>query len=121
MTIKEQVAFTIENLINEYGTHHKVSRQELLELLESTFGTNRKSVIPSDYCYNRTNKGIEFSKSTRLLLFLGDGMYECLGENYNFNGDVYTREKGSKVDVVVGTWKEGIFYQNENWNLCGLK
>lgn len=121
MTINEQMKTVVDEIISEYGLHHKISLKELYELLGARFGTNSGSVIPSDYCYNRTNKGIEFLKKPRLFAFLGDGMYECLGENYPFNGSVYANEKGSSEEVEVGTWENGVFYKNNNWNLYCLK
>ena len=121
MTINEQMRTVVNEIIAEYGLHYKIGLKELYELLSARFGTNSGSIIPSDYCYNRTNKGIEFSKKPRLFSFLGDGMYECLGENYPFNGSVYTCEKGATEDVEVGYWQNGIFYENSNWNLYCLK
>ncbi len=64
--------------------------------------TNRTSVIPSDYCYNMVNKGIEFKKDDRLFENLGD-KYKHLGLNYNYNGEIYW--KGQAVDV----WENGEF------------
>ena len=121
MTINEQMKTVVDEIISEYGLHYKISLKELYELLGARFGTNSGSVIPSDYCYNRTNKGIEFLKKPRLFSFLGDGTYECLGENYPFNGSVYTCEKGSSEEVEVGTWENGVFYKNDNWDLYCLK
>lgn len=121
MTINEQMKTVVNEIIAEYGLHYKISLKELYELLGARFGTNSGSVIPSDYCYNRTNKGIEFSKKPRLFFFLGDGMYECLGENYPFNGSVYTCEKGSNEEIEVGVWKNGVFFENDNWKLYFLK
>lgn len=121
MTINEQMKTVVDEIISEYGLHYKISLKELYELLGARFGTNSGSVIPSDYCYNRTNKGIEFLKKPRLFSFLGDGMYECLGENYPFNGSVYANEKGSSEEVEVGTWENGVFCKNDNWNLYCLK
>ena len=108
-------------IVAEYGLHYKISLQEIYELLGVRYQTNRDSIRPSDYCYNRANKGIEFFKWPRLFRYLGEGMYECLGENYPYDGEVYTREKGSKKDEVVGTWKNGVFTKNERWDACGLK
>lgn len=120
-TINEQMRTVVSEIVAEYGLRYKISLKELYELLGARFGTNSGSVIPSDYCYNRTNKGIEFSKKPRLFYFMGDGMYECLGENYPFNGPVYICEKGSTEDIEVGVWKNGVFYENDNWNLYCLK
>lgn len=121
MTIEEQMVAVVDDIISEYGLHHKVSRVELYELLGTRYGRTSGSIIPSDYCYNRTNKGIEFLKKPRLFFFHGDGMYECLGENYPFSGAVYTRKKGESVDVEVGSWNNGVFQKNDNWDLYCLK
>lgn len=121
MTIDEQMRTVVTEIVSEYGARYKISLKELYELLAARFGTNNGSVIPSDYCYNRTNKGIEFHKKPRLFNFLGDGMYECLGENYPFNGYVYTCEKGSTEEIAVGIWENGIFQKNEKWDLFRLK
>jgi hypothetical protein len=116
MTIDEQMRTVVEEIISEYG-HYKISLKELYELIGARFQTNSGSIIPSDYCYNRVNKGIEFTKKPRLFRFLGNGLYECLGENYLFTGDV----ENAKDGTVVGTWKDGVFYKNDNWELLCLK
>ena len=121
MTIDEQMKIVVKEIISEHGEHYTISLKELYELLGARFGTNSGSVIPSDYCYNRVNKGIEFNKKPHLFRFLGDGMYECLGENYSFTGSVYSYQKGSTEEIEVGYWKNGDFQKNANWNLLGLK
>lgn len=120
MTIKEQMKTVVAEITSKYGKHYKISLKELCEILDARFGTNSNSVIPSDYCYDRTNKGIKFSKMPHLFIFCGDGMYECVGENYSFNGAVYTCEKGTKNDIIVGSWKDGRFSKNEKWDFYNL-
>ena len=119
--IDEQMRIIVNENISEYGLHYKISRGELYELLGARFQTKKGSIIPSDYCYDRTNKGIIFNKKPRLFAFLGKGMYECLGDNYPFTGPVFTHEKGAKNKCEVGYWENGLFKQNSNWELCGLK
>ena len=121
MKIHEQMQRVVNEIISEYGPRYHISLKELYELFSARFQTKEGSIIPSDYCYNRVNKGIDFLKWPRLFRYLGEGMYECLGENYPYNGEVYTREKGSKCDEVVGIWKNGVFSKNERWDSCGLK
>ena len=121
MTIDEQMRTVVNEIISEYGVHYKIGLRELYELLGARFQTNSGSIIPSDYCYNRVNKGIEFHKKPRLFRFLGDGMYECLGENYPFDGPVYTQPKGTKAEIIVGCWENGVFTPNANWDLYCLK
>ena len=121
MNISEQMRTVVNEIVSEYGSQYRISLKELYELLSARFQTKEGSIIPSDYCYNRVNKGIDFYKKPRLLKFLGDGMYECLGENYPYTGDVYTREKGSQAEEIVGTWKDGVFTKNKTWDDYGLK
>lgn len=121
MTISEQMQTITEKLIRCHSIGYRISSQEIKVLVATHFGTNYSSIIPSDYCYDRVNKGIDFHKKPHLFKFLGDGMYECLGKNYSFDGPVLTLEKGAKEEVQVGEWKNGHFIENENWTLCGLK
>ncbi|MDB5580299.1 MAG: hypothetical protein JWR80_5475 [Bradyrhizobium sp.] len=47
-------------LIGKEGT--QLSRRDILDLVTTRYpGTNKSSVIPSDYCYNIINKGIPFT------------------------------------------------------------
>ena len=121
MMIFEQMQEITEKLILQHGIECEISSQELKTLINVHFGTNPSSIIPSDYCYNRANKGIVFSGDTRLLVYGGRGVYICLGKNYPYDKPVYTRPKGTKTDIVVGTWEKGVFTPNINWELCGLR
>lgn len=121
MTVDEQMRTIVAEMVSEFGPHHEISLRELYEMLRARFQTNSGSIIPSDYCYNRVNKGIDFAKKPRLLEYLGDGMYKCLGENYLYSGNVYTREKGVKDDIPVGSWENGVFTKNDNWDRYCLK
>lgn len=71
------------------------------------FGTNINSIIPSDFCYNRVNSGIRFSKDNRLFEYLGRSAYKYLGEKYPYTGKIYHKPQGSKTDIVVGSWVSG--------------
>ncbi len=117
LTINEQMRIVVEELISEYGLHYKVNLKEIYEMVGLRFGTNVSSIIPSDFCYNRTNKGIDFVNKPRLFEFLGEGMYKCLGTNYPYNGDVYACNKGATEDIKVGCWVNGEFHKNDNWDL----
>ncbi len=117
MTIDEQMRKVVTEIVSEYGEHYKISLKELYEMLGARFQTNSGSIIPSDYCYNRVNKGIDFEKKPRLLYFLGNGMYECLGENYLFTGNVENASDG----MVVGRWENGVFQKYDEWDLLRLK
>lgn len=99
--LKDDSTLTSKILSLFNGNSNKVfTRKEIIEkVLETYPGTNPTSVIPSDYCYNITNKGIPFK--THLFEFLGAGDYKCLGKNYPYSGDILW--KGEKV----GEWENG--------------
>ncbi len=83
MSIKDKIFSTFEN---ERGK--AFSRKEIIDLvLEKYPETNRSSIIPSDYCYNITNKGIPFDN--HLFEHIEIGRYKVLGPNYKYNGDIY--------------------------------
>ena len=78
------------------------------------------SILPSDFCYNRVNKGISFEdklhRNRLLFAYVSRGVYACLGENYLYDGPVFTQPKGAKNETVVGNWNQGKFTPNENWD-----
>ncbi len=60
------------------GTHLK--RQQIIDLVVNRFNANPASIIPSDYCYNTTNKGK--TGSVNFFLNVSTDEYEYVGENY---------------------------------------
>lgn len=77
-----------------------LTRQQIIEMLLKTFpGTNPLSLIPSDYCYNKVNKGIKFDHF--LFESLGQGRYKVLGLEYPYEGPIYWKKKH------VGDWIKG--------------
>ena len=117
MTIPAQLQAIVSELISKYGIGYKISLKELYALMKLRYDTNPGSVIPSDYCYNRANKGIVFTKYPHLFVHVKRGIYECLGEGYPYNGPVYAKPKNSKSEFVIGTWENGTFLPNANWNI----
>ena len=90
---------------------------DVIEMLRSRFGTNPSSVILSDYCYNRFNDGIKFTK--HIFEYLDSNTYKYLGENYPYNGIIIHKPKGQGIEKTVGEWKNGIKILNETskiWN-----
>lgn len=121
LTIDEQMTIIVEEIISKHGCNYKIAGNDLIDKVVASFATNRASIIPADFCYNRVNKGINFDIKPRLLKFLGNGQYECLGKNYRYTGKVYTKPKGARTETEVGSWKDGKFTKNENWKKMGLK
>jgi len=79
----------------------KFGREEIIDLVVNTYpGTNRGSVVPPDYCYNKINKD-PASFNLHLFESLGAGRFKCLGQNYPYSGPIYW--KGEQV----GKWDKG--------------
>ena len=99
---------SIYEQLKEMLKHKKeevVTPSEMKEALFHKYGTNKDSVILSDYCYNRSNRGISFNK--HLFVYLNYGMYKYIGENADYNGLIYARTRNSPDDQVVGIWTDG--------------
>ena len=72
MTIFEQL---LEYFAGREDRLHTAA--EIKSELEARYGTNPTSVIPSDYCYNRWNKGVTTQKP--ILDWVGPGEYRFIG------------------------------------------
>lgn len=72
------------------------STREIIDKVILKHGGNRGSIIPSDYCYNLTNKGktddpilAEF----KMFEWISRGKYKYLGENYPYTGLIVSNPK----------------------------
>ena len=100
MSIYEQII----EICKKYNITH-ITTKEIKELLQREFGTSEGSILPSDFCYNRYNEGIKFDK--HIFEYIKKGVYSYLGENYQYNGRIIHKPKGSKTEEVVGYWENG--------------
>lgn len=101
-SILEKVKDTFENC--EIGT--VFTRQEIIDKVVLKHGCNPSSIIPSDYCYNRLNNGIDFGNYLHIFEYLTRSSYKYLGENYPYNGKIYHKPRSGK-EIVVGEWVNG--------------
>lgn len=77
------------------------SRKEIIDMILAAFpGTNRSSVLPSDYCYNIVNKGIKFEH--HLFEYFDKSEYKVLDKDYAFIGPILWKDR------KVGEWKDGV-------------
>ncbi|MEK5232775.1 hypothetical protein MHB42_13490 [Lysinibacillus sp. FSL K6-0232] len=77
-------------------------------LLEKKYGVNKSSVLLSDYCYNRYNEGVLFTK--HLFQYIDHNMYQYLGENALYTGLIFQKKKGQANECIVGEWINGVKY-----------
>lgn len=70
----------------------QIKRAELVEQVARECGCAKSSVIPSDHCYNRTNKGLR-NYHIKLFLHEEEGLYRFVGRNYPYDGVVVHRPR----------------------------
>ncbi|MEW6185006.1 MAG: hypothetical protein AB1585_04610 [Thermodesulfobacteriota bacterium] len=84
-----------------------LSAFEIKSLVEKRYGSNVSSVIPSDYCYNRINVGIDFKR--HIFIYMGGGNFKYVGEKFQYSGKIFFRPKGGD-ERAVGEWDNGKYY-----------
>lgn len=102
MMIYEQIKKVVEARNGMVVTSGFIKRE-----LNNRFGVNVNSVLPSDFCYNRVNDGINFKKGNWLFRYVERNAYEYLAENYPYTGEVVHKPYRSKTEKVVGHWVNG--------------
>lgn len=100
MNIYEKIKVVLDGQEDQFFTSAEIKAK-----MNETYGANPSSIIPSDFCYNRLNKGIAFRK--HLFEYVQGNGYLYLGENYPYTGLIYHRPLKSKKDIVVGEWVRG--------------
>ena len=89
-----------------------VTATDVKSLLATIYGTNKESVLLSDYCYNRFNEGIMFTK--HLFQYIDRNSYKYLGENALFTGLIFQKKKGEVGEGIVGEWIDGVKYMKSD-------
>ncbi|WP_019229976.1 HNH endonuclease [Sedimentibacter sp. B4] len=109
MTILDKVRDTFKwcEIGNEFTT------QEIINKVVLKHGCNPGSIIPSDYCYNRINNGIDFENHLHLFEYMGNKTYKFLGENFSYSGTIFHKPKGG-YEIAIGKWTNGIINYDFN-------
>jgi hypothetical protein len=103
-TIKEKVMDVFRNKIGG-----EFSREKIIELVVNAHPEiKRRSVIPSDYCYNMVNTDINFNFHFFQSLGEREGRYRCIGQYKTYDGSIYWKPIGATCRQV-GEWKAGRF------------
>lgn len=102
----------------EDNVQSSYSSDEIYRFVKKTVPNPKPgTILPSDYCYNRINKGIDFTK--HVFISIGD-QYKFVGRSYPFSGPIYWSPLGSK-DRVVGVWRNGRFELWEDFPKVSMK
>ena len=85
------------------------TRAEIIKIVTDLYGPIE--VIPSDYCYNRFNKGIDIEKNLKekhcLFEYVSRNRYKYIKPGQLYSGNLYHKPKGS-VECIVGKLNNGI-------------
>ena len=88
----KNIVIAFQEFVDAYGLDYIATRAELIDFVHSKYEIKKGSIIPSDYCYNLINDGIDLSRPT-LFEHVGRSSYRCLGQNYPYNGNIYHKEQ----------------------------
>lgn len=83
-----QIVEEIEEFLSELPIGYVFPTSWFKDELTKRYKRPRYCYIPSDYCYNRTNKGIKYENQPHYFLYLERGKYQYKGKNYDFKGIV---------------------------------
>lgn len=78
----------IEEFTKSMPLNYEFSTSWFKNTLSKQYSRSTGSYIPSDYCYNRKNKGINYDKQPHYFLYLGRNRYRYVSKDYVYNGEV---------------------------------
>ena len=106
MTIIEALEQAGKELRVQFG-EAPISGAELTRRAARLGGYQESSVLPSDFCYNRTNAGIPCPHQP-MFVQEGRGRYRFVGLCYPYTGVMLHKLHG-QPERIVGSWHEGNF------------
>lgn len=109
MRVVDEVIETFKNV----EVHTIFTRSEIVEKVYIKFKRNKGSIIPSDYCYNRYNDGIDLKKHLCLFRYTNDKKYEYLGLNFPFTGKIYHKPKGGGREFCIAELVNGVLKEEK--------
>lgn len=85
---------TISDALKEAGkelqqkTTGTITRRDLVAFVVKRCGCSPDAVLPADHCYNRENVIHDRQRKQRMFLFVSDGEYFYVGDDFNWVGQV---------------------------------
>lgn len=96
MVRENNIKREIENLLTSMPVGYEFSTKWFKTELSKKYNRPADCYIPSDYCYNRKNNGINYEKQSHYFLYLGLGKYKYVGKDYKYTGEVEHRQRKIK-------------------------
>jgi len=73
--------------LQQLNGYRPISRAAIIKEVTKYGNWPEHSIIPSDYCYNHTNKGARPARD-RIFLKVGRDQYNYVGRHYRYSGQV---------------------------------
>ena len=86
----------IEEFIKSMTKNYEFTATWFKKELSKQYNRSEGSYIPSDYCYNRKNNGINYDKQSLYFLYLGHNKYKYVGKEYVYTGEVEHNQRKFK-------------------------
>ena len=86
----------------------EMSRKEIITELQKHYEIDEASILPSDLCYNSSNKGVEGNGKPRLFIKIKRGMYRYVGPEFD-SSNVNPNEFGTMGEAALNRAKTGQF------------
>lgn len=77
-----QIKMEIENLLSIMPLNLEFTTKWFKDTLNGLYERPRDSYIPSDYCYNIKNNGIDWETQPHYFIALEHGKYRYVGKDY---------------------------------------
>lgn len=78
----------IEEFIKHLPKNYVFTATWFKKELGKRYNRSEGSYIPSDYCHNRKNNGINYNKQPHYFMYLGRNKYKYVGKDYVYNGEI---------------------------------
>lgn len=82
MTINEMYVDAFKDVEKE----KELTRKEIIKILQDKYDIDEGSILPSDLCYNSSNKGVEKNTNPfykKLFLKVRRGVYQYVGPDFD--------------------------------------
>lgn len=87
----------IEEFVKSMPLNYEFSTKWFKTELIKKYNRSEDSYIPSDYCYNRKNNGINYNKQPHYFLYIERGKYRYVSKNYVYDGVIEHTPRRKKL------------------------
>lgn len=102
-----QILNEIEDYLSNIPINTIIETPKFRSSLSQINARSEGCYIPTDYCYNRFNNGINFEAQPKFFIYIKRGQVKFVGKDYLYTGPVYHKSKKDKVESEIGYCNSG--------------